>query len=824
MGYPTRPSTQSSAAQRTDNTVYNKQYAGSSRSDAQRISQETGVPLGTVRTGAGKAARTQYVVGISSSADPVGHAFMSVHGRMPNARERASYQQFVKTGRKGGDETNHSSLRMHIAANYNVRDKEKWGVTAADPSQLKGNMKERYDLWRQYNPDEEFTTATLQYLGWSLNGGRSDVTFEAEQRGLIRTELEPNGDGTYQAITYISPEATAFAASRGEQIFINGTQRGRLYFGDLGNVRTANLQFNETPTANGMYYAVGKGRPKKGWIGGEVGKFFTEKVSGQLKWLLDPLGVYTPLLFGQKYGEDLLRGGAQLTGADTEDIARVQQIGQQALSVAVNFIPGVGPALGAVIGAGIQTLGAQSTATTFGLSRTEAFGSSLESSVVSIMAAGIAQGFQQGNLGSSAYQNAAANAYDEAIAAGKTVAQAQKIAAAAGQAAIPWATRLVQNAISGAVSGGLTSVMERGEGASVTDAIFAGALSGAVGNLATSFASMGLNSVFDALSQTDTASFLQLGEGSRVLSGFSEALSASASSYIRNEVRYSMDSNYRDAINQAIAFEASQGRSVSRQDIFEREALSAAFGGLYSGARSGEIGQTLGEFFNIDLDSDRPVIGQLLDSALYDTNELNLLGENFAEWKAAVRPDIYNKTVMEDYFGSILDTGNLVAGMLGVPSWVDANEVSADGEVVPSTPFSVAMNVYAPVSDHFTKAADYLDENTLTFRELLFGQDEEFNFSDLFSSESGERGLADAFIEASLTAIGGGFAAGLLDPREGPVTFSPTPIDPMGSDYVQLNYQDIDSGGGGDGGGYTPEGSTALAEVVGRGGLGIAVV
>jgi hypothetical protein len=600
--------------------------------------------------------------GYDRKQDPIGYAYYSVYNRAPTEAERNSWGEQNKKGRwKSSSDV--GTIMRHLSVTPEARrsriDPSRYGVKDVDPNRLTGGDKAFYDSWRRVNPKAPFRNTELQYLRWARSAGNLQA-FEAKNRGLIydTASTKTYEDGSPITIRVVTPQAVRWAGEN--QIWVSGTKPNQIYYGALDGIKMANQQrVGEIDENTGFATSVSKGSPRRGRIRGEVGEFFTDVVSDQLKFAADPLGIVTPTLFGQEYGEALQRGGAQMTGADLEDIQTVQGVGQEIAATAAAFIPGIGLPLSAAIRAAT----AASRATVYGTSMSDAFAKAGKGFILDAFSVGIAQGFSAANKANAAYQSA----YQSAKATGASAAQATR----AGNLAISGVTRLTQGAITGAARGALSGAVFVGEGESISRSIGEGALVGGIAGAATPT----IRGAFSGAAEFASGYIPGFSAESGLFRGVVAGATRAVTAYGEAELKYALDESYRAEVNAAIE----RGDVKDKGEYFEESAIgdaaAAAYGGFRDAAQS--FGETLGEIF------EKPEGGYFSD------------------------------------FG-----------------WKEPTP-----EKIPS------------------------------FQQVMFGEDEKFQLNDIFGGGDGDyQGLVEAFVEASLVTLGGSFATGALNRREGPVT------------------------------------------------------
>lgn len=509
----------------------------------------------TVRQGHGVIKKE----GFHREQDPIGFAFYAVYKRAPTLAERNAWGKQDEKGRWEGPKA-HVIMR-HLAVTPEAQKRgvkpEDYGVKDVDPGTLKGKDKEFYDSWRRVNPNASFRNTELQYLRWAQGEGNLQA-FEAKNRGLIYDTTRGTGtyeDGSPRTVRVVTPQAVDWAGEN--KIWVSGTKRGQTYSGALSGIKMSNQQrIGDVDERTGFYTTVSKGSPKKGLIGGEVGKFFTDVLSDQLKFIIDPLGIYTPALFGQEYGEALQRGGAQMTGANLEDIQRVQGAGQQIVATAAAFIPGIGIPLSA----GIRAATAASTSKTYGTSQSEAFNRAGKGFIVDAFGAGIASGFNAANAAHFA----------------QTGRQFSGV------------TRITQGAIRGAAVGGVSGAINVQEGESISRSIGEGALVGGITGAAAPVISSAFNSAAGFIPGVSAESGLAR--------GLVRGATTATEKYLAAQLSYALDESYRADVNARIA----SGEFDNKDEFFGREALAGGVMGIYGGFRSAaseSFGETLGDLF-----------------------------------------------------------------------------------------------------------------------------------------------------------------------------------------------------------------------------------
>lgn len=321
-------------------------------------------------------------------------AFQEVFGREVDEGGLVNY---LDSGLSGDE------LRANLASSQEGRrrgaDPTQYGAEAVDVESLSGGDREAYDKWQQYNPGQTYYSTDRQYMDW-VTDSMSLTTWEASQRGLIREDLARNTDGSLMLnaegdpfhYVYVSPEANAFAADRGEKLYFNGVKQGRTYYGDFSNAKTDNIQFKE-PDEQGLRVGVGLGSPKSGVFGEvtgfledlgmsedlaatlvSVGSFavnpflgvaslgqFGSEVLGikESYFLTDPLNVTSAALYGREGYERNIAGGAGLLGVDEQDFALAQGVASQVATTALSVVnPFAGMAASAMRTYGQYQLGA----------------------------------------------------------------------------------------------------------------------------------------------------------------------------------------------------------------------------------------------------------------------------------------------------------------------------------------------------------------------------------------------------------------------------------------------------------------------------------
>lgn len=309
-------------------------------------------------------------------------AYQEVLGREVDAGGLVNYLGSGLTG---------DELRASIASSDEGRrrgaDPTVYGATVVDPETLSGKEREAYDTWRQYNPGQTYYSTDRQFMGW-VTDSMSLTTYEAKERGLIQDVVQENKEtGEDTIFTYVTPQANAFAAERGEELYFNGLKQGKMYYGDFSNVRTDNIAFQDDPNAEGMQFGQGLGSPKEGFFGEvsgfledlgmsedlastltTVGSFainpalgvvslaqFGDEVLGikESYFLTDPLNVTTAAFYGREGFERNIEGGAGLLGVDEARFAEVQGV---AGGVATGILGVINPLAGAALSA-VQTYG-----------------------------------------------------------------------------------------------------------------------------------------------------------------------------------------------------------------------------------------------------------------------------------------------------------------------------------------------------------------------------------------------------------------------------------------------------------------------------------
>lgn len=548
-------------------------YTGDSRVNDQTGEIEVRVVVGMGVQWIGTGAQAS--AGVSTLEEQnVVNAYEAVLGRAPDPGGLINY---VNSGLSG------IRLAQDLATSQEARsigvNPANYGVSAVNVDDLTGRDRELYDAWSQYNSGPYYTT-DRERMGW-VDDAMNLTTYHATQRGFIFDELIQDDQGNNFLVTTITPQANQYATSVGDKLKFIGNKQGRIYRGDFSNADVVNIKLEE-PNEYGFQLGIATGSPKEGLIGGEVGEFFTNVVSDQLKFLMDPLGITGPLLFGQKFGEGTLKGGAQLTGADVEDVQRAQQIGQSVAAVATSFIP----VIGTFVSAGVQVASDISTATTFGQSRSDAFSNAGKGVLATFATAGLTAGFNNAAMSTQAY----ANAYGANFA---TTGSRFAAHSAGLNAATSGLTRLGQSAITGAVQGGLTGLMEEGKWRAAGEGALYGGLSGGV----SSAISAGIGSLSSAISGTKIGQTIGYSPSNSYANAINNAVSKGLSSYATSALRYGLDSGFRENVNALV----DSGEFSSREEVFSDQAIRSGvlggIGGFLSASESSKF-PTLSDTFS----------------------------------------------------------------------------------------------------------------------------------------------------------------------------------------------------------------------------------
>lgn len=522
---------------------------------------------GTYRVKTGKTFQTRE--GFHREQDPIGYAYYSAYGRAPTEAERNSWGQ---KGRKGNWESKSSAtdIMRHLAVSPEGRrrglDPGKYGVEEVDPEKLSDYDRQFYDEWRRYNPNKPFLNTDLDFLNWSQNAGNIEA-FKAGLRGDIYDTAVIKDDGspaTYEdgspiTMTVITPQATQRAGEN--KIWLSGTKAGKLYYGDLANVKVSNVKQQGEINEDGFYAGVATGSPKEGLFGGDFGEFMTETLSDQLKFVIDPLNIGGGILFGQEYAQGIAQGGAALTGANVEDVQTVQSVANDVFSAALALVPGVG----IPVAAAYRAASDYSEATMYGTSRTAAFQNTMKGTLVDAFTAGVASSFS------------AANAAASAANAGKGVTAFTK----ATQGTIVGATR---GAVSGAVSGSDNPLQ----------AIATGALVGGAGAAITTGVQAAFATGAEALAGTGIGQTVGFSPGSQYAQALVQAGSGFVGEYAKQNLRYAVDEQFRQEINNQIA----NGLVSNKEEAFLRASTAGAAMGVYNAftqAAQKDFGTTLGD-------------------------------------------------------------------------------------------------------------------------------------------------------------------------------------------------------------------------------------
>lgn len=321
-------------------------------------------------------------------------AYQEVLGR---EADESGLVNYLDSGLSGDE------LRANLASSQEGRrrgaDPTRYGAEAINVESLSGGDREAYDKWQQYNPGQTYYSTDRQYMDW-VTDSMSLTTWEASQRGLIREDLARNADGSLMLnaegdpfhFVYVSPEANAFAADRGEKLYFNGVKKGRTYFGDFSNAKTDNIQLQK-PNEKGMQTGVGLGSPKLGvfgtisnlfqdlgmnedWAatftlavtgGASIGQFGDEVLKIKESYFLsDPFNISSAALYGREGYEKNIAGGASLFNADEQSFAEAQGIASQVATTILMFVnPFVGMAVSAMRTYGQYQLGAMSAGQAF---------------------------------------------------------------------------------------------------------------------------------------------------------------------------------------------------------------------------------------------------------------------------------------------------------------------------------------------------------------------------------------------------------------------------------------------------------------------------
>lgn len=330
---------------------------------------------GLKAVGAAKGPATWYEGdGWSSYDSLINGAYWVMFGREVDPSGLAEYRQGDWDGQ---------SLAFNLSGSQefisNGGDPAWLGNTEVDVSTLNADERAYYDVWRANNPDAVFRESDRNYINWSMDAMSLDA-FTADQTGQIQhsTGLTETGD----PINFSIVSEDAVTTMGGDLTGLYGNRAGDLIYAPTG-LQTNKQTVTGDPLGpesgfDGMSIYSTTGHMSSGfgdWVGDVTGSSELGDLAGEAATavvsspviyttgaivealgvkegvlLQDPFNIATPLTKGQAAGvkhQSELYDAADTFGVDPETYAKVQGYGRLGATVALGFVPGIGPLVAA---------------------------------------------------------------------------------------------------------------------------------------------------------------------------------------------------------------------------------------------------------------------------------------------------------------------------------------------------------------------------------------------------------------------------------------------------------------------------------------------